>query len=166
MSRPQANSRLIGWMKKPRLERGPKLNSAIKHPQMMITSGVRQVPRPEDGLMSPVVTAICFPWTIGARNRQAKCYDELMHLHEKPKGPAVKILAAGQPCKIGECNPEDRREQFGGSQATKTTEAYRFALACSAELCAASASLAENAAVSAAVPQLGESLPLPQARGR
>ncbi len=44
-SRPQANSRLIGWMKKPRLERGPKPNSAIKHPQMMITSGVRQVAR-------------------------------------------------------------------------------------------------------------------------
>jgi hypothetical protein len=82
---------------------------------MMITSGVRQVPRPEDGLMSPVVTAICFLWTIGARNRQAKRYDELMHLHEKPKGPAVKNLAAGQPCKIGECNPGDRREQFGRS---------------------------------------------------
>ena len=45
-------------------------------------------------------------------------------------------------------------------------ERYRFALTCSAELCAASASLAEIAAVSAAVPQLGESLPLPQARGR
>jgi hypothetical protein len=114
-SRPQAKSRLIGWTKKPRLERGPKLNSAIKHPQMMITSGVRQVPRPEDGLMSPVVTAICFPWTIAARNRQAKRYGELMHLHEKPKGPAVKNLAAGQPCKIGECNPGDRREQFGRS---------------------------------------------------
>ena len=45
-------------------------------------------------------------------------------------------------------------------------ERYRFTLACSAELCAASASLAEIAAVSAAVPQLGASLPLPQARGR
>ena len=43
-SRPQANSRLIGCTKKPRLERGPKLNSAIAHPQMMITSGVRQLP--------------------------------------------------------------------------------------------------------------------------
>ena len=26
-----------------------------------------------------------------------------MHLHENPKGPAAKIFAAGQPCKIGEC---------------------------------------------------------------
>src|SRR4051812_45954328 len=43
---------------------------------------------------------------------------------------------------------------------------YRFTLACSAELCAASASLAEIAAVSAWLPQLGASLPLPQARGR
>src|SRR4051794_36977858 len=29
-------------MKKPRLDRGPKLNSAIAQPQMMITRGVRQ----------------------------------------------------------------------------------------------------------------------------
>jgi hypothetical protein len=36
----------------------------------------------------------------------------------------------------------------------------------SAELCAASASFAEIAAVSAGVPQLGASLPSPQARGR
>src|SRR6185503_5448751 len=100
-SRPQAKSRLIGWTKKPRLERGPKLNSAIRHPQTMTTSGVRQVPRPEDGRRSPVVTAMSFPWSIGARNRQAKYYGELMHLHEKPKGWAAKILAAGQPCKIG-----------------------------------------------------------------
>jgi hypothetical protein len=50
---------------------------------------------------------MCFPWTIGARNRQAKRYDELMHLHEKPKGRAAKNLAAGQPCKIGECNRAD-----------------------------------------------------------
>jgi hypothetical protein len=99
-------------MKKPRLERGPKLNSAIKHPQMMMTSGVRQVPRPEDGLMSPLVAAMCFPWTIGARNRRAKRYDELMHLHEKPKGRAAKILAAGQPCKIGECNRADGQNNF------------------------------------------------------
>jgi hypothetical protein len=37
------NSRLIGLDEKPRLERGPKLNSAaIAQPQMMMTSGVRQ----------------------------------------------------------------------------------------------------------------------------
>jgi hypothetical protein len=59
---------------------------------MMITSGVRQVPSPEDGLMSPVVTAICFPWTIGARNRQAKRYGELMQLHENPKRLRRKIF--------------------------------------------------------------------------
>ena len=27
-----------------------------------------------------------------------------MHLHEKPKSALVKVRAAGQPCKIGECN--------------------------------------------------------------
>src|SRR4051812_44145833 len=45
-------------------------------------------------------------------------------------------------------------------------EDYRFALACSAELCAASASLAEISAVWAGLPQLGASLPSPQLRGR
>jgi len=43
---------------------------------------------------------------------------------------------------------------------------YRLAPACSAELWAASASFAEIEAVSAGVPQLGASLPSPQARGR
>ena len=99
-SRPQANSRLIGWMKKPRLERGPKLNSAIRHPQMMMTSGVRQVPRPEDGRRSPVVTAMCFPCH-GARNRQTKCYGELMHLHENPKRAREKNFPLqGSPAKL------------------------------------------------------------------
>ena len=57
-SRPQVKSRLIGWMKKPRLERGPKLNSAMTQPQMMMTSGVRQVAA---GLRLSVVTAMVFP---------------------------------------------------------------------------------------------------------
>src|SRR4051812_33699893 len=100
-SRPQAKSRPIGWMKKPRLERGPKLSSAIRHPQMMMTSGVRQVPRPEDGLTSPVVADICFPWTIGARDRQAKRYAELMQLHENPKGAGEKNFPLqGSPEKL------------------------------------------------------------------
>ena len=29
---------------------------------------------------------------------------DLMHLHGNPKGSREKILVAGQPCKIGECN--------------------------------------------------------------
>src|SRR5215216_4112289 len=29
---------------------------------------------------------------------------DLMHLHENPKRSDAKILAAGQPCKIDECN--------------------------------------------------------------
>jgi hypothetical protein len=93
-----------------------------------------------------------------------------MHLHENPKRSDAKILAAGQPCKIDECNEINlaRRSPDGAKRnpGLRGRRCYRFALACSAELCAASASLAENAAVSAAVPQLGESLPLPQARGR
>jgi hypothetical protein len=84
-------------------------------------------------------------------------YGELMHLHEKPKGRVGKIVLAGQPCKIGESNFGNGESNFLG---------YRLALACSAELCAASASFAEISAVCAAVPQLGVSLPSPQARGR
>ena len=57
---------LIGCRKKPRLERGPKLNSAIAQPQMMMTSGVRQLPTPQDGPRAPVVTAIISPCNLSA----------------------------------------------------------------------------------------------------
>ena len=58
MSRPQENSRLIGWTKKPRLERGPKLNNPIAQPQMMITSGVRQLGAAGDRRRAPSVAAM------------------------------------------------------------------------------------------------------------
>jgi hypothetical protein len=35
-----------------------------------------------------------------------------MHLHGNPKGNRAKFVAAGQPCKIGEDNFCDGREQF------------------------------------------------------
>src|SRR3954453_11231459 len=41
-SRPHENSLLIGCRKNPNVERGPNVNMPIRHPQMMITSGVRQ----------------------------------------------------------------------------------------------------------------------------
>src|SRR5256885_282953 len=101
---------------------------------------------------------------------------DLMHLHGNPKGSGAKILAAGQPCKIGECNQNNSARSPDGANGSRECApvgsiratrdvAYRFALTCSAELWAASASLAEIAAVSAGLPQLGASLPLPQARG-
>jgi hypothetical protein len=43
-------------MKKPTLDRGPKLNRAIAQPQMIMTSGVRQVP--ELGRKSSTATAM------------------------------------------------------------------------------------------------------------
>jgi hypothetical protein len=90
-------------MKKPKLDRGPKLSSAIAQPQMMMTSGVRQGV-PEAG-RSSAITAIDFP----SMNRRPEFpelqhYRELMHLHGKPKGWVGKIVLAGQLCKIGECN--------------------------------------------------------------
>ena len=54
-SRPHANSCPIGLMKKPTLERGPKLNSAIAQPQAMMTSGVRQMERLETASSLPAV---------------------------------------------------------------------------------------------------------------
>lgn len=62
-------------------------------------------------------------------------------------------------------------EALGGATRYRpvvTLRIYRRTVASdsSAELCAASANLAEIAAVSAGVPQLGASLPSPQARGR
>jgi len=38
--------------------------------------------------------------------------NDLMHLHENPKGSREKILVAGQPCKIGECNQADGQNNF------------------------------------------------------
>ena len=38
--------------------------------------------------------------------------NDLMHLHENPKGSREKILAAGQPCKIGECNQKTRENNL------------------------------------------------------
>src|SRR4029079_11567729 len=78
--------------------------------------------------------------------------------HRPPKRRRLPACPFRRPRRMGPCI---RRDDSGVRE-----EHYLFTLACSAELCAASASLAEIAAVSAAVPQLGASLPLPQARGR
>jgi hypothetical protein len=68
-----------------------------------------------------------------------------MHSHGNPKGSGSD---AGQPCKIVECNLGVRRKREPRIQPvvpalSRDDADYRFALACSAELCAASASLAE-----------------------
>ncbi len=47
-------------MKKPTLERGPKVSMPISDPQMMITSGVRQ-PKPDAGRVAPSIAAMSFP---------------------------------------------------------------------------------------------------------
>jgi hypothetical protein len=52
---------------------------------------------------------MCFPWSIGARLDQAKCYGELMQMHEKPKGRGEKFSTAGLLCKIGEGNGKPAR---------------------------------------------------------
>src|SRR5215210_5548298 len=53
-------------MKKPRLERGPKLNRAIAQPQTTITSGVRQLAAAGNRRRSPSVAVIQNSLILGA----------------------------------------------------------------------------------------------------
>ena len=85
--------------------------------------------------------------------------------------PAQAGTDTPQPALLEKEDNDVREKQFplvvmGPGLRRDDKEPYRFALACSAELWAASASLAEISAVAAAVPQLGASLPSPQLRGR
>src|ERR1700741_5632639 len=72
-------------MKKPRLERGPKLNSAIAQPQTMITSGVRQLPMPGAVRNSPAFADMQISrWWCRARRGSRIHYRELIHFHGNP----------------------------------------------------------------------------------
>jgi len=79
-------------MKKPTLDRGPKLNSAIAQPQMMITSGVRHVPKPGLGRSSLAVADMQIPrgLTSASKKVEPTSRRELMHLHENPKRDVTK----------------------------------------------------------------------------
>src|SRR4051812_38784305 len=99
-------------MKKPRLERGPKLNSAMTQPQATITSGVRQLATARNRRTSPSVTAIAIPrWLRRIKKNRyerarvqppaTQCRLKLMHSHGKPN---PQSRAAMQPCKVaGAC---------------------------------------------------------------
>src|ERR1700730_4341022 len=82
-------------MKKPRLDRGPKLSSAIAQPQTMITSGVRQVLAAGNRRRSPSATAMQFldGWggsqmrlrrAQGAKRPANRRRAKLMHPHGNP----------------------------------------------------------------------------------
>lgn len=83
-------------------------------------------------------------------------------MHEEPKGALEKNIRPQG------CLAESERMMgvIPGHGDPGLGARYRLALAISAELWAASASCAEILAVSAGLPQLGASLPSPQARGR
>src|SRR6478609_6816385 len=116
-------------MKKPRLDRGPKPNSAIAQPQMMITSGVRHVT--EAGRRSSAVTAMRFLIALGADRDRRMRGGELMHAHANPKAiGARKISAQGSPAKsssaIGRVEdlrprrfrrPGERRDPYSAARA-------------------------------------------------
>src|ERR1700693_3347465 len=85
-SRPHEKSRPIGWMKKPRLDLGPKLNKAMAQPQKMMISGVRQLSTREAELRSPSVVDIQIsPRGLGGSEKHGpRSSQELMHSHENP----------------------------------------------------------------------------------
>ena len=92
-------------MKNPRLDRGPKLNSAITHPQMMITSGVRQPT--EAGPRLPAGRAIRFldAWRPAGRDQP-----------DAPGGVnAFAWKSQGRPGYFFHCRAalQNRRVQFG-----------------------------------------------------
>jgi hypothetical protein len=80
--------------------------------------------------------------------------------------PGEDVQVSRLNCTGGESPSPQPSPRKSGARERTAALAYRLALACSAELCAASASFAEISAVAAGVPQLGASLPSPQARGR
>src|SRR5207244_8259708 len=101
-SRPQANSRLIGCTKKPRLERGPKLSRPMMQQQMMMTSGVRQLTVVAER-RSPAVVDMSIPLlalALLARSDRTRC-TQLMHPHENPqrrhiqKAPRIAAMQIG-----------------------------------------------------------------------
>src|ERR1035438_6334949 len=75
-------------MKKPKVDLGPKLNSAMAQPQTMMTTGVRQFERLEAGRRSSTAVVDMripnCPWR--HRDRARVCYGDLMHVHEEPIG--------------------------------------------------------------------------------
>src|ERR1700683_3215237 len=102
-SRPQENSRLIGCMKKPKVERGPNVSMPIRQPHTTITSGVRQAVAEEGRRGVASVAVIQFPDMVGAdrtrdvdvRGRKSPANQrpaKLMHRHGNPNGEVGKAF--------------------------------------------------------------------------
>src|SRR4051812_17891047 len=104
-SRPQLNSRLIGCMKKPTLERGPKVRSPISEPQTTITSGERQPrPRAESGMLSVVAMGNSFVLQArrqAPRVRQHRIKSMHSHVNDSPASPPAQGSdAEGLKCRV------------------------------------------------------------------
>src|SRR6476660_6520216 len=91
-------------MKKPRLDRGPKLNRPIAQPQTMISNGVRQEARTGAGRRPPAVIVIQIP----------RC---LVSALEGPTGtlqgvnaPALKSQSAASKNFAPQCSPANQGE--------------------------------------------------------
>ena len=95
--RPHANSRLIGCMKKPKVDRGPNVSMPIRQPHTTITSGVRQLLAPRAGGELFCRRSHAAPGPLRRRDRR---YGKLMHRHGNTNGQ-VGIWRAGQPCRSG-----------------------------------------------------------------
>src|SRR5229473_6180442 len=93
-------------MKKPKLDRGPKLNSAIAQPQIMITSGVRQLPA--DGRRLAKVAAMQIPRWLAKRPTERS--QGLMHSHGNPNR---------QPGEKSPCNAAMQIRDAGSASAAR-----------------------------------------------
>ena len=111
---PSQNSRLIGCMKKPRVERGPNVSMPIRQPHTTITSGVRQVVAGA-GRRSPSVAAMQIPRGVGITKgcRQGgkiagnRCSCKLMHRHGNPNRHLGKTSRRNAALQIAASRSDD-----------------------------------------------------------
>src|ERR1700730_161179 len=103
-------------MKKPRLDRGPKLNSAIAQPQTMITSGVRQVLAAGNRRRSPSVTAMQFLDGWGGSQMKLRRAQGAKAARKPPPGqvnaPAWKSQPRSWPNLPPQCSDANRHGQL------------------------------------------------------
>src|SRR6266581_4729842 len=99
-------------MKKPSVDRGPKLNRAMAQPQTMMTSGVRQLGTGEATLWSLMVTdiglslAACSRKTHGPRDLgQGIWTTGLMHSHGNPNWRRAENSLRIAALQIGAVSP-------------------------------------------------------------
>lgn len=103
-------------MKKPKPDLGPKLNSAMAQPQMMMTRGVRQFERLEAGQRSSTDVDMRIPNYSWAEPESAAgfCYGELMHVHGNPNRNGWKNFLRIAAMQIRAASPDELTIEASG----------------------------------------------------